>query len=82
MQDAGRFRGRRVAEGRRLRRESGPEGILPAAVLDGTGLQALQDGARERRPDWRDFPETGNHQEKDGLTVGETGASARGLHYF
>src|SRR5258708_358639 len=48
-----RFRWRRQAHGRRFDRGAAAPGVLPGAVVDRTGLSALQAGLGERRPDRR-----------------------------
>src|SRR5580692_1288568 len=53
-----RFRWRRQAHGQRFDRGAATQGVLPGAVVDGTGLSALQAGLGERRPDRRDLRAT------------------------
>jgi hypothetical protein len=59
------FRWRHQAHGRRFDRGATAQRVLPGAVVDGTGLSALQAGLGERRPDRRDLraAETGEANE-------------------
>src|SRR6202043_3004194 len=65
----GRFRWWRQAHGRRFDRGAAAQGVLPGAVVDRTGVSALQAGLGERRPDRRDVCAT---------EAGEAAVSARG----
>ena len=46
-------------------RRTGPQGILPSAVLDGSGVSPLSAGAHRRGPDRRSIPDAG--QSRQGL---------------
>ena len=64
LRHGGRLRDRRQADGRGLGRGPASEGILPAAVVHGTGLPALRTGLGQWRPDRRQFPQAGRQEEE------------------
>jgi len=76
LRDGRRLRDRRQADGRRLGRGFAFEGILPAAVVHGTGLSLLRTGLGQWRPDRRQFPEAERQEEEDGQARGR---GSRGL---